>query len=167
MINYNKPLIGVILLFFLVSCSDDSVEFTTQNLYGTWEQNQFNPEIELFNVNAFIFKQDGTFEIRRSYRQQDVQIDLGYYSLTTGDYVLTGNKLIFSNLIYFDLPPDSEQIYVLLEELIELVPEEGNDMNSFQVEISTNSSKNELTMDYGPCPPNALCLGPQTFFKVR
>ncbi|MFD2201694.1 hypothetical protein [Shivajiella indica] len=146
---------------------DDNSEFTSQNLYGTWEKSQFNPELQLFNVNAFIFKEDGTFEIRGSYRQQDVQIDLGYYSLSTGNYVLNGNKLIFSNLTYFILPPDSDQIYVLLEELIELVPEEGNEMNSFQVEISTNSGKNELTIDYGPCAPNELCLGPQTFYKVR
>jgi hypothetical protein len=165
--SYKNALIGIVLLFFLVSCSDDSAEFNAQNLYGTWEQSQFNTEVQLFNVNAFIFKNDGTFENRGSYRQQDVEVDLGFYFLNTGNYVLNGNKLLFSNLAYFTLPEDSDQQYVLLEDLEQLVPEEGNGNNNFQVEISTNSSKNELTLDYGPCPPNALCLGPQTFFKVR
>jgi hypothetical protein len=167
MINYKKPLIGVVILFFLVSCSDDSTEFTAQNLYGTWEQSQFNPEVQLFNVNAFIFKNDGTFENRRSYRQQDVEVDLGFYFLNTGNYVLNGNKLLFSNLAYFNLPEDSDQQYVLLEDLVQFMTDEVNGDNNFQAEISINSSKNELTLDYGPCPPNALCLGPQTFFKVR
>jgi hypothetical protein len=167
MINFKRPAIKVVFFLFFVSCSDINPEFTTQNLIGTWEQSEFNPEVQLFNVNALIFKENGTFETRLSYRQQDVQIDLGYYFLTTGNYVLNGNKLIFSNLTYFILPLDSDQIYVLLDELIELVPEEGNVVNSFQVEISTNGGKNELTIDYGPCGPNELCLGPQTFFKVR
>jgi hypothetical protein len=167
MLKFKKAAFKVAVIFFLASCSDVNPEFTSQNLYGTWEQSQFNAELELFNVNTLIFKENGTFETRVSYRQQDVQIDLGYYFLTTGNYVLNGNKLIFSNITYFILPPDSDQIYVLLEELIELVPEEGNEMKSFQVEISTNSGKNELTIDYGSCAPNAFCLGPLTFFKVR
>lgn len=162
-----KAAFEVVFIFFLVSCSDYSPEFTPQNLYGTWEQSQFNPEGQLFNVKAFIFKDNGTFENRGSYRQQDIQIDLGYYFLTTGNYVLNGNKLIFSNLTYYTLPEDSDQVYVLLEELVPFVPEEGIENKNFQVEISTNSSKNELTMDYGPCHPNALCLDPQTFFMVR
>jgi hypothetical protein len=167
MIKIKKAALKVAFIFFLASCSDVNPEFTSQNLYGTWEQSQFNPEVQLFNVNAFIFKDNGTFENRGSFRQQDIQIDLGYYFLTTGNYVLNGNKLIFSSLTYYTLPEDSDQLYVLLEELVQLFPEEGNEDNNFQVEISTNSSKNELTLDYGPCPPNALCLGPQTFFKVR
>ena len=167
MIKFKKAAFKVAFIFFLVSCSDYSPEFTSQNLYGTWEQSQFNPGVKLFNVNAFIFRDNGTFENRGSYRQQDVQIDLGYYFLTSGNYVLNGNKLIFSNLTYYTLPEDSDQLYVLLEELVQFFSEEGNENNNFQVEISTNSSKNELTMDYVTCPPDALCLDPKTFFKVR
>jgi hypothetical protein len=167
MINFNNDAFKVVFFLFFVSCSDINPEFTTQNLIGTWEQSQFNEEAQLFDVGSFIFEENGTFENRGSYRQQDVQIDLGYYSLTTGKYILTGNKIIFSDLTYYILPPDSDQIYVLIENLIELVPDEGNEMDSFQVVISTNKDKNELTIDYGPCGPNELCLSPQTFFKVN
>jgi hypothetical protein len=163
MINFNKLALRAVFFLFLVSCSDINPEFTPQNLLGTWEQSQFNAEVQLFNITSFIFEDNGTFEYRGSYRQQDTTIDLGYYFLITGNYILNGNKLIFSNTTYYTLP-DDDRLYVLLEEL---VPVEGNENSNIQTEISTNSGKTELTMYRGLCTLGEDCLGPRTFYKVK
>lgn len=148
------------ILCITFSCNMDDNDFSQENLHGTWELSSYWEESELFIVQAYEFNDDGTFENRVTARQQDSNIDLGYNSITNGTYSLVGNKLSLQEIEFLTLPQESTVWYTSSDKLV------GSDWNrETEITISLQKRKSQLVLDFGPCPPNAQCTGPITFFR--
>lgn len=148
------------ILCITLSCNIDDNDFNQENLHGTWELSSYWEESELFLVQAYEFNEDGTFELRVTARQQDSNIDLGYNSITSGTYSLVGNTLSLQEKEFLTIPEGSTVWYTGMDKLV------GGDWNrETEITISLKERKSQLVLDFGPCPPNAMCTGPITFFR--
>jgi len=148
------------LIFLTLSCNSDDNDFSKQDLHGIWEWRIYQEESELFYINTYEFKKDGTFDKRMTARKQDSNIDLGYNSLISGTYTLVGNRLRLTETDFLTTPEGSTTWYTSLENLV------GSDWDrEIDITVSMKERKSELLMDF-PCPPNAFCRGPITFYRV-
>jgi len=149
-----------IILFITLSCNSDDNNFSKQDLHGIWEWRIYQEESELFYINTYEFKEDGTYEIRTTARQWDSTVDIGYNSVNRGSYSLVENRLRLTNTEFLRTPEGSTTWYTSLENLV------GSDWDrEIDITISMKERKSELVMDF-PCPPNAACRGPITFYRV-
>jgi hypothetical protein len=142
------------ILFITFSCNlieKDDKNFSLQDLHGTWELSRYQQESQLFYVNTYEFKEDGTFENRSTARQQDNKTELGYNSVTNGTYRLTGNVLTLTGDQFLTLPEGSTEWYTALDNLI------GSDWKiEREYTISLKERKSKLVLEY-KCAPNELC----------
>jgi len=149
-----------IILFITLSCNSDDNNFSKQDLHGIWEEITYVEEREWFSARAYEFKEDGTYEIRTTARQWDSTVDIGYNSVNRGSYSLVENRLRLTNTEFLRTPEGSTTWYTSLENLV------GSDWDrEIDITVSMKERKSELVMDF-PCPPNAFCRGPITFYRV-
>lgn len=159
----NKP---IYLIFFLLivgaspSCTDADEE-NAHAILGLWYQSSpFHDDPTRFYRNAYHFKPDGTFEysLKVIERVGERDTELGYKSMHTGNYQLLKNTLILENVRYYGL--DGEREMLVRDQLI--LHHEAHD----EMDVRFNKKRDRLTLGK-PCPPNAMCLGPQTYEKER
>jgi hypothetical protein len=147
------------ILCITLSCNIDDNDFSQESLHGIWELSRYQEESQLFYVSTFQFNEDGTFENRSTARQQDINLDLGYNSVTSGSYRLVGNVLTLTGDQFLTLPEGSTVWYTALDNLI------GSDWNiEREYTIALKERKTQLVLDY-KCAPNELCSGPTTYFR--
>lgn len=149
------------LIIVSISCSLGNDDWEPANLYGTWEAVGFHEETGLDFVTAYIFRENGTFEQQMIARRPNSSNVVGFNSIISGTYALEGDRLTFFETNWLNLPENREQWYTTLADLVDV------DWNRERpVTLTLRSRNTELEMDFGPCPPNALCQGPVTFYRV-
>ncbi|MCS4435913.1 hypothetical protein [Aquiflexum gelatinilyticum] len=151
------------ILFITFSCNlieKDDKNFSLQDLHGIWELSRYQQESQLFYVDTYEFKEDGTFENRSTARQQDNNMDLGYNSITNGTYRLLGNVLTLTGDQFLTLPEGSTVWYTAPDNLV------GSDWNiEREYTIALKERKSQLQLEY-KCAPNELCsTSPITYFR--
>lgn len=156
------PFLSFLALVFLsISCSINQDYIVQSSLYGTWEHASTLEESSLDLVNTFVFNENGTFEARNLFRETNSPTIVGFKSIISGTFVLQGNTLTINETRLTRFPAGSDRWYVLENELEE---HEWNRVTEIMLKLKENRS--QLAMDYGPCPPNAFCIGPVTYFRV-
>lgn len=149
------------LVFLTLSCSIDDDDMAPENLYGTWENSSLHEEAGLSIVNAYVFHENGTFEHKMTARQPNSSAEVGYNSVISGTFELSGNKLTLEETNWLSLPENSQSWHVSLDELVNV--EWNRERNAT---LTLKDRKSQLEMDFGPCGPNALCAGPAIYFRV-
>jgi hypothetical protein len=72
---------------------------------------------------------------------------------------LAGNKLSLKEKEFLTIPEGSMVWYTGMDKLV------GGDWNrETEITISLKERKSQLVLDF-PCPPNAQCTGPITFYR--
>lgn len=150
---------ALVFLFFSCISADDDIELI--HLLGTWERGSLHEETGLDFVMVYTFHEDGTFEQKSIARQPNSAIEAGFNSIVSGTFVINGNKLTLYETNWLILPEGSEGWYVTSDELVDV--EWNSERN---VTLKLKERKSQLEMDFGPCAPNELCVGPLTFFRV-
>lgn len=147
-----------VLVFISCETNDENL---SQSILGIWfQENVIVEDTTLTYRNEIIFNSDGTYE--RSLRiieTEDAQNTVGYLSLTTGEYEVTGNRLKRFNIEQYGL--DNVNPYLDRENLVfefstDKLPEIG---------LIVNNTKGELTIDYfvnNSCPDFAMCIEYET-----
>jgi hypothetical protein len=151
------------ILCVSVSCSLEDHDFKPENLLGTWEFSSYMQELELVNVNSFVFNSDGTFENSIKARKQDNNLDIGFHSVLSGTYVVNGNQVTLNETKYLILPDGNDQWYVSRNDLSEL---QWN--RESEVTVTLRDRQKEMVFDYGPCSSfvSTMCIETMTFYKV-
>jgi hypothetical protein len=149
------------LVLLSISCSIDQDDITPSSIHGTWEYTSTLEESDLDLVNAFVFNGDGTFETLSFFRATNSSRVVGFSSVISGTFELKGNTLTLTETYQASVPAEKDQWYVSENEL---VASEWN--NSREIKLTLKKNRSELEMDFGPCAPNALCIGSITFFRV-
>lgn len=151
----------VALVFLSISCSIDQDDVTPSSLHGTWENTSTFEESNLDLVNAFVFNGDGTFETLSFFRETNSARVVGFNSIISGTFELKGNTLTLVETYQANVPEENDQWYLPENEL------EEREWNSVrEIKLTLKKNRSQLEIDFGPCPPNALCVGPVTFFRV-
>lgn len=145
------------LVFLSISCSINQDDIMPSSLYGTWEQTSTLEDSNLDLVNAFVFNGDGTFETLSFFRETNSSRVVGFNSIISGTFELKGNTLTLVETYQANVPEEKDQWYLPENEL------EEREWNSVrEIKLTLKKNRSQLEMDYGPCPPNAFCIGPVT-----
>jgi hypothetical protein len=155
------PVLLLLLMTFTLSCSESDEDYIL-TLVGTW-YNESKLEEDLAYRNELIFRADGTFERSLQIINSNNRTILGYLSLATGEYRVSGNILERYNVQFFGI--DNKSSYLEKTELLKL-----SEMNKLSdIRIIINKSSNELTFDYSIyyCTEHALCVDSEKFFRSQ
>jgi len=103
------------------------------------------------------FKVDGSIEIIGSVIDLQTNTTKGYLNKEIGSYSLQGDNLVYTNMKSYrsDLPG-----YQKIEDL-----QHQHTQRKSSRKLQFNSTMNEITLYYGRCNDNAVCVGPKTYLK--
>lgn len=152
------------ILPIMISCNLDGnhkKDFDLEDLYGSWEWSLYQEESELFYVNTYEFFEDGTFNNKMTARQKNSKLEIGYNTITSGTYTLVENSLSLKENKFLTIPEDGTEWFISIDNLVE---QEWN--RETEIILSMKKRGSALVMDFGPCPPNASCIGPITFYRI-
>lgn len=143
---------GLIAFAVIASCKKDSSKNSNNNsLVGTWENKQIYPNASAHS-ETYTFNGDGTFETSSTVSDAVTNQLLGYFYKSTGKYVLSGDELSFTNVVYYGIPNNGSSA----------VPENqlvlGSQTYNNPYSVGYNAKKDSLSLLIH-CPPNASCIG--------
>ena len=156
-----KNIITMLIVLVLVSsCSDKEQNLTW--LEGTWVSTE-NYTFDDGKASSLLyqFNGDGTFKaLSRVIKDGNINDVLGYTYRAEGTFTLNESNLTLSfNAIY--LSDDNLTYYT---ELVNLMFVDYNETQ--ELGITFNKEKSKLTFIYPACPPNANCIGNQSFNRL-
>jgi hypothetical protein len=143
----------IIILALIAGCKDDNLSEAT--IKGVWTEEEILEDYNRISKVEYNFKTDNTVEILRIELNVDSRAVLGYRHRTIGNYVVSGNKLSFSNLVSYN-NDDTIAPYSPLEDLVKT--SEGD---AYEVTFAISDS-NKLTLTYPPCGPLENCIETKT-----
>ena len=147
--------VHIIILALIAGCKDDNL--SEADIKGVWVDEEFLEDYNRISKLEYNFKTDNTVEILRTELNMDSRAVLGYRHRAIGNYIVSGNKLSFSNLVTYN-NDDTIAQYSPLEDLLK----ESED-NAYEVTFTIGSNK--LTLTYPPCGPLANCIGTMTLVR--
>ncbi|WCT12605.1 hypothetical protein [Mucilaginibacter jinjuensis] len=135
----------------IISCKKDSPKNNNDGLVGTWENRQIYPSAT-GHSQVFTFSANGTFETHATAFDAVSNQSLGYFYKSTGNYVLNGSDLSFSNIVYYGIPNNGSSA----------VPENqlvvGTQTYNSPYSVGFNAKRDSLSLLIH-CPANANCIG--------
>ncbi|WP_339879616.1 lipocalin family protein [uncultured Algoriphagus sp.] len=143
-----------IVSFLLFSCDKEEGK-PDQSLVGTWEAVYKNSEydrVETIQINA-----DGTIIGTGTVRENGSSVDLGYTSEVEGTYKIEGSKLsvTLKKAAYLN---DPDITYTTKDKL--------NLVQGFE-RVDEYLISDDFSKFYFSCPPNANCIPPQPYKKIK
>ncbi|WP_194775503.1 hypothetical protein [Pararhodonellum marinum] len=143
-----------------LSCNLEDEVLVPSNLFGTWESNLFQENMEWGQVISYTFHDDGTFEYNSTVQQIFPRKELGFNSKASGIYTVDGSKVYLIETKYLSVPQNSSLFIVPLAEL-----EEWEDWyREKEIMVTFKKRGSQMVMIEG-CPINAACAPPSIFFR--
>ncbi len=152
-----RTILATSFLFLFLACEEEGD--ISSHLLGVWIK-----DFPIENTNQvsrleYQFKSDNTVEIANKVIDASSHQLLGYRYISEGSYTVVEEQLTLLNLQQYN-NDDTKGYYDDADALIPANIEEESVVN-----ISFNRKKDKLTFEYTSCPPNAICLGSQTFYR--
>src|SRR3989337_1723173 len=107
--------VHIIILALIAGCKDDNL--SEADIKGVWVDEEFLEDYNRISKLEYNFKTDNTVEILRTELNMDSRAVLGYRHRAIGNYIVSGNKLSFSNLVTYN-NDDTIAQYSPLEDLL-------------------------------------------------
>ena len=146
--------------FLALSACDDDSESGTKSIEGVWREEAYVEDYDWISRLEYNFREDGTVQILRIEVNKDSGEILGYRHKSTGNYVVSGNKLSFYNLTVYS-NDDAKTTYSELEDLIQY----GQDV-SYDVTFEIGKGSKEVTFFFPPCDDSGICAYSQIVMKA-
>lgn len=156
-----KRLIAFIpLIFAFIACTNNSNEnLASDLLVGTWSKTFSTDEPNFEQSIQYVFGSDNTVITSLVISNTSTSEVVGYRSRALGTYSVI-EDILNTNLSEIYTHDDSTGLFSSLEDL-----EVSDGPQTETVTISFSDNGETLTFIYPPCPPNANCIGSQTFIR--
>lgn len=121
-----------------------------KGITGYWDQRSINEVTQNLRFTQYQFGTGDTFRLSTSIHDKNTFAPLGYVSIVTGKYEVTGNQLKFYNQESYS-KADYQKEYVSQAQLVK-----QNTTPDASYTFNIDANKVVLSLAYN-CPANALC----------
>lgn len=157
-----KAITIVSILLLCMSCTNETkTSLSADLIIGTWSKSDSMDDPTLNQSLQYIFNLDNTLEVSRIITNNSTSEIVGFRYKAIGMYEINDDilNMYFSEIYTYD---DSSGLYSNTDDLTL-----SGYTSTEEVTVSFNKDGKMITFFYPPCPPNAICIGSQTFEKSK